>query len=63
MIVHVSPADLLLIVDWRLYSYISDEHKGNHYKTWFAPLPDFNVETFPFIVVSGRESFNLVNLK
>ena len=63
LIVHVSPCDLLLIENWKLYRYISDDHKGNHYKTWFVPLPNFNPETFPFIVVSGRESFNLVNLK
>ena len=63
MVAHVSPTDLLVIIDWEVTAYIHDQQTGNHYKTWFAPLPDFDVDTFPFLVVSGRESFNLINLK
>ena len=57
------PVDLLLLDNWQVTGYITDSQKGNLYKTWIAPLPDFDLDTFPFLVVSGRESFNLVNLK
>ena len=63
MLVHITPTDLLIMIDWQVIDYIQDNQKGNLYKTWFAPLPGFDEELFPFIVVSGRESINLISLK
>ena len=36
---------------------------GNTDKFWLEPVPGFDVETFPFIVSSGHESLNLINVK
>ena len=30
---------------------------------WLCPMPNFDVDDFPFIISSGRESINLINIK
>ena len=35
----------------------------NRMKQWLCPMPGFDAEEFPFIISSGMESFNIVNLK
>ena len=42
---------------------ISDPDKSNLYKYWIAPLPGFNLETFPFVVSAGAKTFSLINVK
>ena len=36
---------------------------GNMQKYWIIPLPGFDEETFPFVVSSGFETLNLINVK
>lgn len=63
MLVHVSPKDLLIFHDWECVKLISEPSIGNIQKHWLCPFGDFDVESFPFVVTSGGESFSLVNVK
>ena len=63
MLVHVAPTDLLIVIGGSVVSCLSDPNPGNHQKYWLEVLPGFDVEKFPFVVVSGCQSFNLVNVK
>ena len=49
--------------DYQVVKRIQESNVGNNDKYWFCALPGFNEVEFPFIVVSGFESFNLVNVK
>ena len=63
LILHVNPKDLLLTVDWQVVKRITEQSPGNGQKYWMCKMPGFDEKEFPFIVVSGRESFNLINVK
>ena len=63
MLLHIRPIDLLVTHNWEVVSRIEDPNVGNTQKFWFCELPNFNAETFPFVLVTGRESFNLLNVK
>ena len=61
--IHLAPTDILIAHDWKVVHLIRDTNQFNIDKHWIALLPDFNENTFPFIVFSGNGSFNLVNVK
>ena len=63
MLLHIAPTDLLVTHNWKVVSRIDDPNVGNIQKYWFCELPNFNAETFPFVLVTGVESFNLLNVK
>ena len=62
MIVHVSTRDLLIIQDWSVITKIKELNDGNTNKYWIRELPGFNEVDFPFIICSGWETFNLINV-
>ena len=62
MLVHVTSRDFLVVHDWQVVSAIVDPHSGNTRKTWLAPLPGFDEKTFPFVIASGWQSYNLINV-
>jgi hypothetical protein len=41
---------------------ISESDAGNTSKYWFQTVPFFHAENFPFIICSGKRTFNLINL-
>ena len=53
----------MVIDDWTVLHTIVDPVPGNNTKDWLSLLPSFDVETFPFVVSSGKNTFNLVNVK
>ena len=64
ILLHMDPTDLLIVHDWEVVSGIIQEpYPGNDQKYLMAALPGFDIETFPFVVVSGRKTINLVNVK
>ena len=63
MLVAIDPADMLLIHDWKVVRIIQDQNPGNKDKCWISPIPGFDEETLPFLVCSGSQSFNLINVK
>ena len=62
MIISIYPTDLIIVEDWVDAKLIVRNSAGNIWKHFFLPIPDFNEETFPFLVCSGRENFNLINV-
>lgn len=55
--------DLLMVQHLKEVRVIADHDKGNLYKYWVAPLPGFDLETFPFLVSAGAKTFSLINIK
>ena len=44
---------MYLVIDWKSVILIEDPNEANTFKTHIFPLPEFNADTFPFIVVCG----------
>ena len=63
LILSASPADLLVVRDYKVIHYVSDPDRGNIVKHWQAILPFFDIDECPFILSSGSASYNLVNVK
>ena len=63
LLAFIQPTDLLVIDSWQVVYRIEDPSKTNIQKCWLAPLPDFDHESFPFVITSGAESYNIVNVK
>ena len=53
----------MIIQNWEAVRIIPGNSFGNIDKYWFEPLPGFDYDDFPFIVCSGSESLNLLNVK
>ena len=56
-------ADMYLVENWSNVSIIIDPYSENVAKTQAKLLPGFDVETFPFIAVTGKEHLIILNLK
>ena len=64
IIVSVYETDFLLLDNWKcLNVIIRDSQVGNDNKFWIDFMHGFDVEKFPFLVCSGRETFNFINVK
>ena len=63
MIIAIEPADLLIIKDWQQVRIINDANHGNKHKFWIKKVPGYDNEKFPFLICSGINSFNLINVK
>ena len=62
MLVHVTSRDFLVVQNWQVVNSIHDPDFGNTLKLWLAPLPGFDEKTFPFVIASGWQSYNLINV-
>ena len=62
MIIFVQSRDLMILHDWQVVKVILEPVFGNTLKYWIETLPGFNEENFPFVICSGWESFNLINV-
>ena len=54
---------MLIVKNWNKIHTIADPNPLNTGKNSILCLPNFHVETFPFLVSSGTHSFNLINVK
>ena len=57
------PAHMYLVFDWEVVKFIAEHNPANTFKTYAFPVPDFDVVTNPFIVVLGKASLNILNVK
>ena len=48
------PTQMYLVIDWKTVITIKDPNNANTYKTHMFPLPDFNMDNFPFIAICGE---------
>lgn len=62
LLVYVRP-DFLVIKDWQVIHEVADPVPNNTEKYWQSPLPSFHPDAFPFLVSSGKETFNLLNVQ
>ena len=63
MIIAVYPTDLLISHNWNITHVLFKIQPGNFNKHWIRPLPGFDLDKYPFLVCSGRENYNLINVK
>ena len=54
---------ILIIENWEITKQIDDRDEKNTTKLSIAPVLGFDEETFPFIVLTGQSSFNILNVK
>ena len=47
------PTHMYLVTDWENVKIIEDPNRANSYKTCAFPMPDFSIESFPFLAVCG----------
>ena len=59
---HVAAKDLMIIHNWKVIKIIEEPQVGNIQKYWMSPFPGFNLNDFPFVCLSGFESFNILNV-
>ena len=57
-----SRIDMYLVKDWELVILIEETNISNTFKYFAFLVPNFNEETFPFIVVLGEGSLNFLNV-
>ena len=63
IVITVYPKNILILEDWHTIRIVIEDQAGNDQKYFIRPLPDFDEQTFPFLVCNGYESMNLINLK
>ena len=54
---------MYLVKDWEVVILIEETNVSNTFKYFAFPIPNFDEETFPFIVILGRESLSFLNVK
>ena len=63
VLITVYPSTILIIEHWMQIHTIEDPRFGNDQKYFITPLPNFHCEEFPFLVSSGYETLNLINVR
>ena len=61
-VAHALPASILVVYKQKVIRRIDDPNLKNSEKNLLMLIPDFNEEKFPFILSTGNETLNLVNL-
>ena len=56
-------AHMYLVLNWEAVKFIAEPNPVNTFKTYAFPVPDFDEETNPFIVVLGLASLNILNVR
>ena len=55
--------DMVLLRNWQVVKVLNKLSQGNFNKHYLMPAPEFDEKTFPFIISSGREFFNIINVR
>ena len=63
VLITVYPSKILIIDNWQQIHKIEDPRIGNDQKYFITPMPNFDSEKFPFLVCSGYETLNFINVK
>ena len=66
LVISLYPDGILITDKWRQVNVIKNNRPGNINNHWVLPFPFNNSddgEKLPFLVMSGRESFSLINLR
>ena len=56
------PNHLFIVLNWKVIHKIIDPDVKNVEKISFTLFPSFSLERFPFMVISGESSINIVNV-
>ena len=62
VLISVDPTDVLLANRLEVIHRFKDSDFGNIQKYQFVPVPQFSLETLPFVVVNGHKTINILNL-
>lgn len=61
VMVMLKPSDILVISNWRYIQRIIDPQSGNEFKRFMSPLPGTDLRRLPFLLVTGKESLNMIS--
>ena len=61
-IVSIDPCNLLIIEDFKIVRLIEESNHGNKQKCWISLVPNFDTADFPFLICSGSQSYNIINV-
>ena len=62
LIIYNDPS-ILICHDWEVIHTIDEVIPGNKDKFWISKMPFFDLQTLPFVVISGKEVFSLINVQ
>ena len=62
LIIYNDPC-ILICHDWKVIHTIGEAIPGNKEKFWISKMPFFDLETLPFVVISGKEAYSLINVE
>ena len=60
---HLYNTDLLIVYNFEVLHRVVESDLGNNDKFQILPLPGYDPETLPLVVMSGRKSLNILNMK
>ena len=63
MVIYGRVVHLFIIHDWEFVMKIEDDDFKNTNKYFINPIQNFDEKTFPFLVMSGESSFNILNVQ
>ena len=63
MVFYATPTHLFIVHNWKVIMTVKDEVEKNTHKQFISPLPKFHEENFPFLLLSGESSFNILNVQ
>ena len=63
MVIYGQPTHLFIVHNWKVLNKIEDDDSKNIDKHFICPIPNFHEKEFPFLVMSGESSFNILNVK
>ena len=61
LIIYNDP-NILICHDWLVIHTIPEAIPGNTDKYWISKLPFFDFEKLPFVVISGKEAYSIINV-
>ena len=61
-VVHILPANILVVHQNTIVATIAEPNPSNNEKNLLMLIPDFHEDKLPFIVSTGNETLNLVNI-
>ena len=63
LIFSIANGDLIIAENWQKVRLIEETNLENTDKCWLSTIPGFDFDSFPFLVSSGSQTYNLINVK
>ena len=61
-LIHIYMKDLLITHNWAVTRRVIETDTDNTIKNYMVPFPGFDIDSLPYVVVSGMKTMKLVNM-